>query len=246
MPFLLDTRVALTEVTLLKYFAVLEQNNGHKPSENFRVPALLIKQKENLAQELDDENSALLNFYEKVINLINKSLTIKHHFFLEKPPTAEDELILKEAFDEIIEAYIILRELESQELMTHFLDQSKKVIPGRSCLYFLILTNIIHHNRWKIYDILREWIEALKITSQDANEIELLDFFNFLLFKDSIAEICGSNPYVNFYIEVTNPFELYHCYTKTQAREKSLALMNGFSGKKRTSHHFLRNYLERR
>lgn len=234
MPFKPAQCLALTELTVLQYFKTLHNNVDSSYNQALQIPISLNKTNKDQQVELDASNKLLLDYYENFIDFINVSLTIKRQIFLDASDASEkNETILRKSFEQFVTSYEALKTKGDQEILDYWLDSSKKFPPGRSTLYYFIITAINHNNHWCLTELLTEWITALKFTSQDPIEHQLLDFFEFILPENNgIPVALPENLFIDFYNRSLHPYELYHAYIKDKKHKSSFDLLAKFSGRK--------------
>lgn len=233
MPFVPAQCISLTEVTILQYFKSLHDNEFINFTDALQFPVELNKQSAKAKADLDEANLLVLDYYEKFIDLLNVSLASKRQMFISSIHEADkNEQLIKKTLAQFIQAYYNLK-TQAPDIIEYLFNSSKKFSPNRSCLYYLIVTNINHNAQWQLNEILVEWINALKLTTKDEMEVHLLDFFEFILGKNSdIGVVIANNPFTDFYTDTLHPYELYHAYLKSKKHKSTVELLSKFSGQK--------------
>jgi hypothetical protein len=226
MPFTVERCVALTEITLLQFFKSLPKYLLIKDAQTIHISNLLAKQNMECRTKIDQLNNLLLDFYESVIDLINVSLDIKLKFSLtNKHIENANQLIVKE-FNKVIQIYKSL----PKELLEYLYDEQKTYAPGRQTLYFLILSIIIHRDKWNFSAIAREWIQGLSIISKNDNEKNLLEFCGFILEQSNDLSVCAQgNPFIDYFITVTHSLSIFQSYIRARQQRSSAAIINQLS-----------------
>lgn len=132
-------------------------------------------------QDLDEGNGLLYDFYHALTNIINHSLEFKQarakHLKIDTLAFIEKLDVL--CFDMIFKLNLLINS-KNEELLEYFL---KKTI-SRQSVYYIILINIYHQNKWGFEDYLTGLLNLLVHTTSDSQELEVLMFLKFLVTRN--------------------------------------------------------------
>ncbi|MDR3441780.1 MAG: hypothetical protein P4L65_02065 [Legionella sp.] len=205
----------LKEAAFARHLESLEKNTV---KEHFSAQLPEIKQINNKApQELDVANSALVQLYDLLTQLIQKSHVLKNNSRNKSAVTIA--VYLKDLKDLTINIHNYLLSLKSQpELWSYLLNKQ-----GRLVVYYLIYLNLIHKDLVKSDSYTHELLNALEEQGcSKGSEQLMLQFLHFRL--DSIADqqehslnsvdARVNNPFINAYWLLQSLEELPHMEDK--------------------------------
>lgn len=172
---------------MTNYIQVIEQNVDEHPKP------LKISSK---PEDLDQGNGLLYDFYQALSEVINHSVKFKHDRakFLKIDTLAFIEKLDVLCFDLVAKLNFLIKS-KDEELLQYFL---QKPI-SRQSIYYIVLINIYHQNKWNFDAYMSVLLELLEHTTADDKELEMLVFLRFLVNRN-YEQLCADSS-DNFWIK---------------------------------------------
>jgi hypothetical protein len=190
MPFSPSNTLIQYELTIRKFFLILEKNDASPLYTPFDSLCVAVAE-----EVIDEDNILLIEFYKTILNFINTSIEIKKQ--ASAPQIIQNQMLadLLQLFYQIGRRWQLINETENPDLVHYFISRPT----GRFTIYYLLLVFTIHMKQWNTDHIIQLMAQILKMTKLDDDENIVLDYILYLTLPAVGREFNHTNPFISLH-----------------------------------------------